>query len=67
MPRSRPMLTAAAWWMPSRIRRARVPIRRASVALACPSVAVALRSCRTQGRRLEPKDHCIQRMRPGPR
>jgi len=45
-----------------------VPLRRASVAHPCRSVAVALRSCRTQGHRLEPKDHCIQSMpssRPG--
>jgi hypothetical protein len=61
---------------PSRIRRASVaqacPNRRASVAhpsqLRCARVAVAFRSCRTWGYRLEPKDHCIQRMpssRPG--
>ena len=44
-----------------------VPLRRASVAHPCRSVAVALRSCRTQGQRLEPKDHCIQSMPPSPR
>jgi len=38
-----------------------------SVAHPCRSVAVALRSCRTQGQRLEPKDHCIQSMPPSPR